>query len=175
MASAFMQTVHAQPCSTEFPIPDDATMLQQISAVLHQLCGHNSDLRAKSLTIFDCVAKPTMPVYDYLVRIHYYTEFDSVCFLVALVYLRRLCEQNGPAFCPTHHNIHRLMITALNVAAKANDGAPRDPALPSPALVTQQPTCTLSSAHSELAHALAQTPSTRTSSWPGAAASLTPS
>ena len=32
----------APPCSTEFPIPDDATMLLEISVVLQQLCdlGH---------------------------------------------------------------------------------------------------------------------------------------
>lgn len=37
----------APPCSTEFPIPDDATMLLEISVVLQQLCDQNSDLRAK--------------------------------------------------------------------------------------------------------------------------------
>ena len=111
------------PCSTEFPIPDDATMLEQISAVLQQLCDQNSDLRAKCPTIFDSVAKPTMSVHAYLIRIRRYTKFDSLCFLVALAYLRRLCEQHGPSFCPTHHNIHRLFITAVLVASKANDGA----------------------------------------------------
>jgi hypothetical protein len=121
------------PRSTEFPIPDDATMLLQISAVLQQLCDQNSDLRAKCPTIFDSVAKPTMSVHCYLIRIRRYTKFDSLCFLVALAYLRRLCDQHGPSFCPTHHNIHRLFITAVLVASKANDGAPRDPPfLPSP-------------------------------------------
>ena len=112
---------HVPPCSTEIPIPDDGTTLLQISAVLQQLCDHNSDLRAKCLTIFDSVAKPTMSIHHYLERIHHYTEFDSVCFLVALAFLRRLCEQN-PSCCPTHHNIHRLIIAALVVASKANDG-----------------------------------------------------
>ena len=125
------------PRSTEFPIPDDATMLLQISAVLQQLCDQNSDLRAKCPTIFDSVAKPTMSVHCYLIRIRRYTKFDSLCFLVALAYLRRLCEQHGPSFCPTHHNIHRLFITAVLVASKANDGAPRD--LPSPPLAPVEP------------------------------------
>ena len=40
----------APPCSTEFPIPDDATMLLEISVVLQQLCDQNSDLRAKCPT-----------------------------------------------------------------------------------------------------------------------------
>ena len=127
----------APPCSTEFPIPDDATMLLEISVVLQQLCDQNSDLRAKCPTIFDSVAKPTMSVHCYLIRIRRYTKFDSLCFLVALAYLRRLCEHHGPSFCPTHHNIHRLFITAVLVASKANDGAPRR--LPSPALAPRRP------------------------------------
>ena len=127
----------APPCSTEFPIPDDATMLLEISVVLQQLCDQNSDLRAKCPTIFDSVAKPTMSVHCYLIRIRRYTKFDSLCFLVALAYLRRLCEHHGPSFCPTHHNIHRLFITAVLVASKANDGAPRR--LPSPALAARRP------------------------------------
>ena len=127
----------APPCSTEFPIPDDATMLLEISVVLQQLCDQNSDLRAKCPTIFDSVAKPTMSVHCYLIRIRRYTKFDSLCFLVALAYLRRLCEHHGPSFCPTHHNIHRLFITAVLVASKANDGAPHR--LPSPALAARRP------------------------------------
>ena len=96
-------------------------MLLEISVVLQQLCDQNSDLRAKCPTIFDSVAKPTMSVHCYLIRIRRYTKFDSLCFLVALAYLRRLCEHHGPSFCPTHHNIHRLFITAVLVASKAND------------------------------------------------------
>ena len=133
------------PRSTEFPIPDDATMLLQISAVLQQLCDQNSDLRAKCPTIFDSVAKPTMSVHCYLIRIRRYTKFDSLCFLVALAYLRRLCEQHGPSFCPTHHNIHRLFITAVLVASKANDGAPRD--LPSPPLAPVEPAASAAPSH----------------------------
>ena len=167
------------PRSTEFPIPDDATMLLQISAVLQQLCDQNSDLRAKCPTIFDSVAKPTMSVHCYLIRIRRYTKFDSLCFLVALAYLRRLCEQHGPSFCPTHHNIHRLFITAVLVASKANDGAPRD--LPSPPLAPVEPAASAAIARhgTPVSHpagpSRSQTSSTRTSSWRSAAGSRTPS
>ena len=102
-------------------------MLQQISSVLQHLCDQNTDLRASSPTIFDSVARPSMSVHCYLVRIRRYTKFDTICFLVALAYLRRLCDQHGPSFCPTHHNIHRLLITSVLVSSKANDGARRLP------------------------------------------------
>ena len=154
-------------------------MLLQISAVLQQLCDHNSDLRAKCLTIFDSVAKPTMSVHHYLVRIHHYTEFDSVCFLVALAFLRRLCEQSGPEFCPTHHNIHRLIIAALVVASKANDGdhlALRSrPCASHTVLANNRARFFRLNTHSKPWPMRSQTLSIRTSSWPSAAASPTPS
>ena len=105
-------------------MPDDHTMLRQISRVLQQLCDRNSAERACP-TIFDSVSPPLLlpTVHCYLVRIHAYTEFDSVCFLMALSYIMRW-DQHGPPIRPTHHNIHRLFITALVVASKANDGPP---------------------------------------------------
>ena len=48
-----------------------------------------------------------------------------MCFLVALSYIMRLWEEHGPSLRPTTHNVHRLFITALVVASKTNDGAPR--------------------------------------------------
>ena len=62
-----------------------------------------------------------MSIQAYLVRLRRYTKFDITCFPVAVLYLADLCEAHGPAFCPTYHNIHRLLVTALLVASKAND------------------------------------------------------
>ena len=106
-------------------IPEDSLFLQQLAAVIQQLCDTNSDLRSVSPTIFDSVARPSMTIHSYLVRIRRYTKFDTVCFLVALAYLRRLCSQHGAPFCVTHHNIHRLLITSVLASSKANDGAQR--------------------------------------------------
>lgn len=106
-------------------IPEDSLFLQQIAAVIQQLCDTNSDLRSVNPTIFDSVARPSMTIHSYLVRIRRYTKFDTVCFLVALAYLRKLCSQHGAPFCVTHHNIHRMLITSVLASSKANDGAQR--------------------------------------------------
>ena len=61
------------PCSTVWAMPDDDTMLKQISSVLHQLCEHNkSHLGAACPTLFDSDAPPLLlpSVHCYLVRIH---------------------------------------------------------------------------------------------------------
>ena len=97
--------------------------MQQLAAVIQQLCDTNSDLRSVNPTIFDSVARPSVTIHSYLVRLRRYTKFDTVCFLVALAYLRKLCSQHGAPFCVTHHNIHRLLITSVLASSKANDGA----------------------------------------------------
>lgn len=94
--------------------------LRALSLALERVCATNTDLRASSPTVFDAVSVPAMSVHCYLVRMRRYTKFDFSCFLVALTYLDRLCGQ-GTMFCPTMHNIHRLLVTALLVASKATD------------------------------------------------------
>jgi len=120
-ATAFAPGV--PPGSTVWDMPDDDTMLQQISAMLQQLCDHNAAHLGACPTIFDSDAPPLLlpSVHCFLVRIHCYTEFDSVCFLVALSYIIRLWGEHGPSLRPTTHNIHRLFIAALVVASKTND------------------------------------------------------
>ena len=101
--------------------PQDLELLEVMAAVLDGLCEDNQDMRLTSPTIFDSVARPAMSIQAYLVRLRRYTKFDITCFPVAVLYLADLCEAQGPAFCPTYHNIHRLLVTALLVASKAND------------------------------------------------------
>ena len=101
--------------------PQDLELLEVMAAVLDGLCEDNQDMRLTSPTIFDSVARPAMSIQAYLVRLRRYTKFDITCFPVAVLYLADLCEAHGPAFCPTYHNIHRLLVTALLVASKAND------------------------------------------------------
>lgn len=95
--------------------------LQDLALVLERICQGNGDMRADSPTVFDAVTVPAMSIHCYLVRMRRYTKFDFSCFLIAMTYLDRLCFQ-GTAYCPTMHNIHRLLVTALLVASKASDG-----------------------------------------------------
>ena len=83
-------------------------------------CAHR-DLRATSPTSFDSVEAPCMSVHSYLQRIRRYTRFDDMCFLIALAYLGRIAQAGGPSLCLTHHNVHRLLVTALVLASKSSD------------------------------------------------------
>ena len=99
---------------------DHQVQLRALASALDRVCNVNCDMRASSPTVFDAVSIPGMTIHCYLVRLHRYTKFDFVCFHVAAWYLRRLC-QAGPAYCPTLHNIHRLLVASLLVASKATD------------------------------------------------------
>ena len=103
---------------------DHQVQLRVLATALERVCNANIDLRGTSPTVFDAVSVPAMSVHCYLVRMHRYTKFDFVCFHVATWYLHRLGVID-PAFCPTLHNIHRLLVAALLVASKATDGACR--------------------------------------------------
>ena len=105
----------------DLQVLDHQVALRALATALERVCGVNCDLRASSPTPFDAVAVPAMSIHAYLVRLHRYTKFDFVCFHVATWYLGRLCVQN-PAYCPTMHNVHRLLVAALLVASKATDG-----------------------------------------------------
>jgi len=92
--------------------------LRLITLTLDRICNTNRELRDDCPTPFDAVAIPAMPLVAYVARLRRYTKLDFVCFLVALTYMDQLCQQDG-AFCPTLHNIHRLLVTSLLVASKA--------------------------------------------------------
>ena len=99
---------------------DHQVHLRVLATALERVCNANIDMRSSSPTVFDAVSVPAMSVHCYLVRMHRYTKFDFVCFHVATWYLHRL-GQIDPAYCPTLHNIHRLLVAALLVASKATD------------------------------------------------------
>eukprot|EP00316_Scyphosphaera_apsteinii_P001297 CAMPEP_0119324104 /NCGR_PEP_ID=MMETSP1333-20130426/62350_1 /TAXON_ID=418940 /ORGANISM="Scyphosphaera apsteinii, Strain RCC1455" /LENGTH=307 /DNA_ID=CAMNT_0007331723 /DNA_START=137 /DNA_END=1060 /DNA_ORIENTATION=+ len=92
-----------------------------MAAVLTFFSERNVDLRGQTPTAFDSVCAPEMSIHCYLLRIRRYTKFDFICFIVAMVYLMRLRDNGGSMFRVTRNNCHRLIITALLVASKAND------------------------------------------------------
>mmetsp|Transcript_33306 Transcript_33306/g.87662 ORF Transcript_33306/g.87662 Transcript_33306/m.87662 type:complete len:297 (+) Transcript_33306:134-1024(+) len=107
---------------TDLTTLDHQVQLRALAVALERVCCLNRDLRSSSPTVFDAVAVPAMSIHCYLVRLHRYTKFDFICFHVATWYLARLCATpEGSAYCPTLHNIHRLLIAALLVASKATD------------------------------------------------------
>ncbi|XP_042506158.1 cyclin-U2-1-like [Macadamia integrifolia] len=74
----------------------------------------SKDARAR---VFDCNEVPDMTIQSFLERIFRYTRAGPPVYVVAYVYIDRLC-QFLPEFRITYSNVHRLLITTIMVASK---------------------------------------------------------
>jgi len=93
-----------------------------LACVLKQLCDRNDRLpvNGKAISKFHAQRPPAISIYDYLHRIARYALCSGECFVLALVYIDRIIQQN-PTFVVNSLNIHRLLITSVMLAAKFFD------------------------------------------------------
>ncbi|KAK9742780.1 hypothetical protein RND81_03G197000 [Saponaria officinalis] len=67
--------------------------------------------------VFEANEAPDMTIQSFLERIFRYTKAGASVYVVAYVYIDRLC-QNYPAFKISPSNVHRLLITTIMVSSK---------------------------------------------------------
>lgn len=67
--------------------------------------------------VFDAHEAPDMTIQSFLERIFRYTKAGPSVYVVAYVYIDRLC-QNYPGFKISPSNVHRILITTIMVASK---------------------------------------------------------
>jgi len=99
-------------------------IVQVLAAVLDRLvCTNTSIARADpgQVTKFHALKAPGIGILQYLERIHKYASCSSECFIMALIYIDRLIQRNN--FLLTELNVHRVVITAILLAAKFFDDA----------------------------------------------------
>lgn len=71
------------------------------------------------VTKFHALRPPSISIYDYCIRIYKYASCSPECFVLALVYIDRLIQRNSLLL--TSLNVHRIIITAVMLAAKFFD------------------------------------------------------
>lgn len=110
------------------PSPEEATdgsiLVKVLAAVLERLVNSNKSTAISDpgqLTKFHALKAPGIGVEAYLERIHNYASCSNECFILALIYVDRLIERNN--FLLTELNVHRVIITAILLAAKFFDDA----------------------------------------------------
>lgn len=88
--------------------------------MLGRLISHNDliPLTPSTLTRFHSRAPPNITLPDYLRRIVKYTSVEKACLLTLLIYIDRVCERQ-PQFTISSLTVHRFLITAITVSAKA--------------------------------------------------------
>ena len=130
--------------------PEGLAIVKVLAVVLERLVGANSHLsegEKGQVTKFHALRAPvigigpylerlvfTLYVFQYIInsnklipsmikrcRIHKYASCSNECFILALIYIDRLIQRNN--FLLTELNVHRVVITAILLAAKFFDDA----------------------------------------------------
>jgi len=99
-------------------------IVKVLAAVLERLVCANTSLARTDpgqVTKFHALKSPGIGVLPYLERIHKYASCSNECFILALIYIDRLIQRNN--FLLTELNVHRVVITAILLAAKFFDDA----------------------------------------------------
>ena len=107
---------------------EGAAIVRVLAAVLERLTQTNTQQHTQSssqqqqeITKFHALKPPQISVLAYLERIYKYANCSSECFVLALIYIDRLISKNN--FLLTDLNVHRVLITAVMLAAKFFDDA----------------------------------------------------
>ena len=62
---------------------------------------------------------PKISIFDYLLRIQKYSNIENSTFIIALIYIDRICHKKGIVL--TKYNIHRILFTAILIGLKYNE------------------------------------------------------
>jgi len=106
---------------------EGAAIVRVLAAVLDRLTLTNAQTKndvtteEQQVTKFHALKPPQISIQAYLDRIHKYASCSSECFVLALIYIDRLISKNN--FLLTDLNVHRVLITAVMLAAKFFDDA----------------------------------------------------
>ena len=96
-------------------------LLKEISEILTSIIQNNRKNRngKKDNSPFVHEHAPKISIFDYLLRIQKYSNIENSSFIIALIYIDRICTKKGIIL--TKYNIHRILFTAILIAAKYNE------------------------------------------------------
>jgi len=105
--------------------PRRTRLVSVLSSVLERLCERNDGLDSGiDATRFHALRPPGIDVRAYLERIARYSNCSEECFVMSLIYIDkfiRCSDEAGESFVLCTLNVHRLLITAVMIAAKFFD------------------------------------------------------
>jgi len=119
-------TTHPAKAIQQATETDDAadltSVIPVIGVALSTVAERNQQLSAQnkeSLKPFQSDQVPPISIIDYMNRIVKYAFCSPECYIFALIYIDRLISNTGGRI--TLHNVHRLLITSIMLAAKGRD------------------------------------------------------
>ncbi|XP_047983933.1 cyclin-U2-2-like [Salvia hispanica] len=96
------------------------SVISVLASLIERTLARNARVKTKTKTktsVFDCIETPDMTVQSYLERIFRYTKAGPSVYVVAYIYIDRLCHLH-PDFRLGPANVHRLLITTIMLASK---------------------------------------------------------
>eukprot|EP00920_Eleutheroschizon_duboscqi_P028605 GHVT01069684.1.p1 GENE.GHVT01069684.1~~GHVT01069684.1.p1 ORF type:complete len:954 (-),score=185.22 GHVT01069684.1:329-3190(-) len=101
--------------------PTEASFVGSLALVLQHLVSVSSaSAHDEEVTRFHAIKEPEISIKEYLKRVATYFDCSNECFVLALVYIDRIMKLHE-RFTVSILNIHRLLITAVTLAAKFFD------------------------------------------------------
>ncbi|CDR95109.1 cyclin, N-terminal domain containing protein, putative [Babesia bigemina] len=97
----------------------DDTFIRMLSNVLVRIVSENESKKGV-VTRFHSMNAPSISIADYVSRIARHVRCSNECFVLALVYIERITRMHKN-FAVSILNVHRLIITAVMLAAKFSD------------------------------------------------------
>ena len=96
-------------------------LLKEISEILTSIIQNNRKNKngKKDNSPFVHEHAPKISIFDYLLRIQKYSNIENSSFIIALIYIDRICTKKRIIL--TKYNIHRILFTAILIAAKYNE------------------------------------------------------
>ena len=112
--------------SSSFNKNDNNILLDNISSILESLIEENKNLqnykekmKLQKKLIFYSREVPSISIKDYLYRINNFSEAEDNTFILALIYIDKICEI--ASIILSEHNIHRILFISILVAIKYNE------------------------------------------------------
>ena len=96
-------------------------LLKEISYTLNSIIQNNKKNKngKKDNSPFVHEHAPKISILDYLLRIQKYSNIENSTFIIALIYIDRICAKKEIIL--TKYNIHRILFTAILIATKYNE------------------------------------------------------
>lgn len=114
----------AEPCrnlppASVFSQVTDEQLVRGVGTVLTSM-ANLAEGKPIQRTAFHSIRVPGVTIHDYLGRIFRFFHCSTECYVLALIYIDRLIKR-APGTVVCQQNCHRLLITAMVLAAKNHD------------------------------------------------------
>jgi len=105
---------------------NDNSFIEKINLVLESLIEENKNLekykeimKQQKNSIFFSKEVPEISILDYLYRIKNFSEAEDNTFILALIYIDKICETASIVL--SENNIHRILFMSILTAIKYNE------------------------------------------------------